>query len=192
MLKKNVIRGVALDSKGYKIGMEILAKGNYERVKEIPYAFTDRKYGDSKLNFRIVGEYTSQLISLYFGLFGQFIKFCAVGGIGAAINLFALYFLVEFIHLWYIFGAAVAFVMAVSSNFILNKRWTFDDRRKGLWAIKSYVKFFVISIAGLAINLSVLYLLVEYFSAWYIFAQVVAIVAATIWNFTGSKKWAFK
>lgn len=49
-IKKDVINGVKLKTKGYKILFEILVKGKYSKVKEFPYTFRMRKYSTSKLN----------------------------------------------------------------------------------------------------------------------------------------------
>ena len=49
-LKRHVIQDITIDSAGYKILLEILVKANNARVKEIPYTFTDRKAGKSKLD----------------------------------------------------------------------------------------------------------------------------------------------
>jgi len=60
-LKKSVINGVELNAKGYKIGLEVLVKGNYKRVVEVPYVFMNRKIGKSKLS---KSEFTNYLINL--------------------------------------------------------------------------------------------------------------------------------
>lgn len=57
-IKKSVIKNVELNSKGYKILLEILVKGNYSKVVEIPYTFRGREVGRSKLN---VNEYVKYL-----------------------------------------------------------------------------------------------------------------------------------
>jgi dolichol-phosphate mannosyltransferase len=64
-LKRDVIKDVTLDPKGYKIGLEILVKGSYSKVVEIPYVFTNRKIGKSKLNLKEYINYIHHLISLY-------------------------------------------------------------------------------------------------------------------------------
>lgn len=66
MIKKSVIDGVKLRPKGYKILLEILVKGKYEKIREIPYTFQDRVHGKSKLKTKIILEYLNQIIRLYF------------------------------------------------------------------------------------------------------------------------------
>ena len=127
-LKRGVITRVKLNPKGYKIGLEIIAKGNYSKIIEVPYVFQNRKYGESKLTNKVMQEYVFHLSSLVFtknSLFKQFFRFCIVGTIGTIINLAIFYSLVEWLQIWYILGAAIAFSVAVTSNYILDKIWTF-------------------------------------------------------------------
>lgn len=65
-LKRRVIEGVDLSPKGYKIGLEIIAKGRYNRIIEVPFTFRGRKYGKSKLTHRVMMEYLLHLLSLLF------------------------------------------------------------------------------------------------------------------------------
>jgi dolichol-phosphate mannosyltransferase len=64
-LKRSVIEGVRLNPTGYKLGLEILVKGNYNKVKEIPYTFKPRKNGASKLNKNEILSYLRLLKDLY-------------------------------------------------------------------------------------------------------------------------------
>jgi len=64
-LKNEVIQNVNLVPRGYKIGLEILVKGNYKKVKEVPFAFDNRKNGASKLNLKIQIEYLIQIVDLF-------------------------------------------------------------------------------------------------------------------------------
>ncbi len=60
-LKRAVVEGVALDPIGFKIGLEVMAKGHYCYFSEVPYTFTDRRYGQSKFGSREVRYYLRQL-----------------------------------------------------------------------------------------------------------------------------------
>jgi dolichol-phosphate mannosyltransferase len=63
--KRSVIEGVQLDPIGFKIGLEVIMKGNYRNAKEVPYVFTDRRHGSSKLNSGEVFNYLKQLGKIY-------------------------------------------------------------------------------------------------------------------------------
>jgi dolichol-phosphate mannosyltransferase len=65
--KRSVIEGVTLDPIGFKIGLEVIMKGNYQKAKEIPYVFTDRRHGSSKLNSGEILNYLKQLGKIYAG-----------------------------------------------------------------------------------------------------------------------------
>jgi len=65
--RRSVIDGVQLDPIGFKIGLEVIMKGNYRNVQEVPYVFTDRALGKSKLNSSEIVNYLKQLSKIYFG-----------------------------------------------------------------------------------------------------------------------------
>lgn len=65
--KRSVIEGVRLDPIGFKIGLEVIMKGNYRKAKEVPYVFTDRRHGSSKLNSGEIFNYLKQLGKIYTG-----------------------------------------------------------------------------------------------------------------------------
>ncbi len=60
-LRRSVIDGVRLDPIGFKIGFEVIARGRYRKVVEVPYTFRDREAGRSKFGTREVLHYALQL-----------------------------------------------------------------------------------------------------------------------------------
>jgi len=193
MIKKECLEEIDFNPKGFKICLEFLIKAKYKNVKEVPITFTNRKEGKSKVSFK---EYYFLLRNLVGYLFykkrslGQFIKFSIVGGVGTLINIAILYILTEFFNIYYLISAIFAFIVALTNNFILNKIWTFEEKLKE-GALRKYIKFFTISVIALTVNLSFLYIFVEYFKIWYIFAQFLAILITLIINFSGNKLWTF-
>ncbi len=67
LVRRSAIEGVALDPIGFKIGLEVIAKGHYGKALEVPYVFTDRVVGESKLNNKEIVNYLKQLRKLYAG-----------------------------------------------------------------------------------------------------------------------------
>lgn len=63
--RKSVISNVHLSPMGYKILLEILVKGHYNRVKEVPFIIQKRRSGKTKLNIKVLGEYFCHLIKLF-------------------------------------------------------------------------------------------------------------------------------
>lgn len=64
-LRREVIENKELNPLGFKIGLEILVKGEHKSVVEVPIIFGDRAYGESKLGGGVVIEYLIQLFNLY-------------------------------------------------------------------------------------------------------------------------------
>ena len=73
-MKKGVIEGINLKTKGYKILLEILVKGNYDKVEEFPYTFRMRKYSTSKLNAKEFLLFLGQIVDYSFYKIIMFFK----------------------------------------------------------------------------------------------------------------------
>lgn len=65
LVRREALDGVTLDPIGFKIGLEVIAKAHYGNAIEVPYVFTDRVAGESKLNQREIFNYIKQLSRLY-------------------------------------------------------------------------------------------------------------------------------
>lgn len=123
--------------------------------------------------------------------FVELIKFAFVGALGTVVNLSILYTLTEFFNVYYIISETIGFLVSVLHNYILNKIWTFKENLHERIFTK-YFKYIIINLISLCINLTILFILVEFYGFWYIFAEVVAISIAFLNNFTVNKLWTFK
>ena len=65
LVKREALEGIELDPIGFKIGLEVIAKAHYGKALEVPYVFTDRIVGESKLNEKEIFNYLKQLRKLY-------------------------------------------------------------------------------------------------------------------------------
>jgi putative flippase GtrA len=117
----------------------------------------------------------------------QFVRFCAVGASGYAINL-AVYAALLVAGLHYLAAAAVAFLVAAASNYVLNRTWTF--RTSDAPVLGQGARAFTVSALSLAANQLFLVVLVAG-GAGHLAAQAVAIVLATPFSFAANKLWAF-
>ena len=124
-------------------------------------------------------------------VFNQAFKFAIVGVINTLINLVVLYIFTEFLGIYYLVSAIFAFIVANINSFLLNKIWTFKENIKHK-AASRYIKFVVVSVIALVVNLIFLYAAVEYFKLWYMFAQVLAVILNFLINFFGNKIWTFR
>jgi len=65
VIRRSAVEGVTLNPIGFKIGLEVMARANYDTYVEVPYIFTDRKHGHSKFGRREVAAFLKQLAMLY-------------------------------------------------------------------------------------------------------------------------------
>src|SRR3989344_4762697 len=97
------------------------------------------------------------------------IKFLVSGGTATAINLVVLYTLTEWVGIWYLFSAVIAFVVAFFVSFCLQKFWTFIDHRIDVLTAQAGL-YALIQLWDLIANTTGLYLLVEHANVWYVAA----------------------
>jgi dolichol-phosphate mannosyltransferase len=118
----------------------------------------------------------------------QLVKFGVVGGSGYLINLGVFAFLSGNLGVYHAVAAIGAFCVAVTSNFLWNRYWTFGPG-EGLAHLQA-ARFLAVSVACLVINLVVLELLVRS-GMGELAAQAIAVAVAMPFNFLGNKLWTF-
>lgn len=202
-LKRSVIDGVPLDPVGYKIGLEILVKGRYAKAAEVPIHFANRKAGKSKLGGGEYLRYIDHVIMLYEyrkPWLSRYIKFSAIGGLGAVINTAVLWTANEIFFVYYLRASVLAFSVAVTCNYFLNRKWTY--RSKGNMP-KQYSQFLAVSAFGLILNLIILKGIVDGVmpaldvgrdkaSIYLVVANLVTIFIVSIFNFFVNSLWTFR
>ena len=205
---RNILEGIKFDAIGYKMLLEILVKTKGAKVKEIPYTFTNRMYGSSKLDYSTILDYVRSVWRLYrYGHKAEdsktqtsvrFIskagRFFTVGLSGLLVNyLVSLLFADAIMNFWYIHATVIGILVSMSSNFILNKIWTFEDRNfEAKKTLIQYGKFVGFSSLGALIQLGMVYVLVDNYQFVYPLALMLAVITAASSNFILNKKWTFK
>jgi putative flippase GtrA len=117
-------------------------------------------------------------------------RFLAVGASGFVINIVVYGLLVHAAGVGYILAAVISNFVALSSNFVLNRQWTFKAThgRRRLQA----PRFAVVSAGGFGVNLVVLRVCVEALGVPKLPAEIIASAIAAPVNFLGSRQWAFR
>ena len=115
-------------------------------------------------------------------------KFLVIGAVGYGINL-AVYAALIHAGVHYLAAAVCSFFVAVTSNYMWNRHWTFRDQRGHVGA--QGARFFIVSLAALGANLVLLELLVTLGTSKFV-GQAIAIVLVTPLNFVGNKLWSFR
>lgn len=206
--KKNVLKGINFDAIGYKILLEILVKKSGIAVKEIPYTFENRNFGSSKLDSSTVTDYFKSVWKLYkFGksrereerrnsvkFLSKASRFYTVGLSGFGVNyLISLLFAGGISDLWYLHANLIGIGASITTNFLLNKTWTFGDKdfsRKR--TLKQYGKFVTFSSLGALVQLGMVFYLVDTQSLSYPLSLILAVLTAAFGNYILNKKYTFK
>ena len=121
-------------------------------------------------------SFISRLLNLVFSkvFIIQGIRFAIVGGIGTLVNLSLLYILTDVYGILYLISETVGFTVSVIHNYFWNKSFTFEEDIKEKVVDKG-MKFTIICILALIVNLTVLFILVEFFGIFYLLAEIGAI-----------------
>jgi dolichol-phosphate mannosyltransferase len=206
--RRHIIRGIKFDAIGYKMLLEILVKTKGARVKEVPYTFINRRIGTSKLDASVMFDYIRAVMRLY--RYGKSMRqkerrtsvhflskagrFYTVGASGLFVNYVAsLFFNMLTPSVWYLYSTVIGILISMTSNFFLNKLWTFEDRKFRLKETGiQYGMFIGFSSLGAIVQLLIVYALVENYNMDYPLALILAVAAASVGNFLLNKKWTFK
>lgn len=122
---------------------------------------------------------TSQIFDKVFIL--KFIKFCIVGFSGVFVDFGITYFFKEVVKLQKYIANAIGFTSAATSNYILNRIWTFHSHNPHVFG--EFLRFFVIALIGLGINSAIIWLLHDKFKLNFYLSKLVATIIVTLWNF---------
>lgn len=181
-----------LNPLGFKIGLEILVKSSPKSTIEIPIRFKERLYGESKLSAKEQLLYIMHLMRLfnfkYRGL-SEFIRFSLIGVSGTIVDLTFVYIAKDLLSLPFRMARVVGFIFALTSNFFLNRKFTFPHAGRDNM-IRQYISFFSVCLAGFSINwfISVyLYEHLQFFHNYYLLAAFIGTLGGLMINFCGSK-----
>lgn len=111
----------------------------------------------------------------------KFIKFCIVGFSGVFVDFGVTYFFKEVVKLQKYFANAIGFTCAATTNYILNRSWTFNSQNPHI--VQEFSRFFIIALIGLAINSAIIWLMNEKFKVNFYLSKLVATIIVTLWNF---------
>jgi len=189
MVRRQCLVGRPLSPLGYKILIEVLGRGKVPWIGEVGYVFQERQAGESKVTWKQYVEYLQHLLRLRLSLghIGRFIRFGIVGFSGVFVDMAIFYLLREYVGLGLTRSATLSAEVAIVNNFLWNDLWTFGDisRHQRGWRqrLERFLKFNLICLAGLILNVLLVNLLFNVFGINEYVAKLIAIAAVTVWNF---------
>jgi len=187
ILRREVIKGAELNPVGYKILLEILVKGSYEEVAEIPFTFGTRGTGKSKLT---LGEYTNFLRHLYrlsetVGEVVKLVRYMAISILSLFVNIFFFLALTNYLNLHYLYSSILSLEAMILFSFALSEIWIYKGKEaaKPTNPVLRAIKYNVFCLGGLLINITILWLFTNVFNVYYLISNFFGATGAVIWNY---------
>ncbi len=113
----------------------------------------------------------------------KLIRFGTVGISGMLVDFSVTYIFRDILKIRKYISNSLGFVTAVTTNFYLNRTWTFQSSNADL--VPQFLEFLSIAIIGLLINNFIIYFLTDLkFRLNFYLSKVIATGIVFIWNFT--------
>jgi dolichol-phosphate mannosyltransferase len=216
---RNIVEDINFEGKGKEVLLEILVKAKNKNsnitVKEIPIKQQDTQ-NIKKINLNRILNYSTSVWHLYRHgrkskevqndndiveqkrhksvlLLSKAGRFFTVGASGLLINYVVSFLLANVVsNVWYLQATLVGIIVSITTNFLLNKAWTFEDRDFSFrHFFRQYLTFLVLCSLGAIIQLSLVFVFVEYSHMQYGMALIIAVCVASLGNFLLNKKFTF-
>ncbi len=218
---RHVVKDIRFEGKGKEALLELLVKVNNNKnsnvaVKEIPIKQQSTSV-TKKINFNRILNYSKAVWHLYrYGrkskemqndsdiiveqkrhksilFLSKAGRFFTVGASGFIVNYVVSFLLANVVsNVWYLQATLVGIIVSITTNFLLNKVWTFEDRDFSTrHFFRQYVSFLALCSLGAVIQLSLVFVFVEYSHIQYGISLVIAVCVASLGNFLLNKKITF-
>lgn len=188
MLRREVldqtVRG--LSGAGFKLLLDMLSTSDKNLVvKELPYTFRNREFGESKLDSMVLWEFGMLLADKLVGRYVpvRFLFFLLVGAAGLVVHMLTLTALLQGVGVEFIAAQTAATFLAMVFNFSVNNVLTYRDMRLRGWKWwRGLVTFCAACSLGGAANVGIASYLFQNQTQWAI-AAVAGIVVGAVWNY---------
>ena len=188
MVRRSVVEEVVprLNGQGFKILLDILASSRHPlRVEEMSFTFRRRQAGESKLDALVGLEFLLLLFDKLAGriLPARFLMFLLVGFSGILVHLALLGTLHRLLRQDFLPSQIAATLAAMTSNFFLNNRLTFRDRRlHGKRLMSGLLMFYAVCGLGAGGNFLISQFLFGGGVSWWLSGLAGAAISA-MWNY---------
>jgi len=178
-----------LSAIGFKILTDLFASSPRPLVfKELPYRFSQRLHGESKLDSVVAWEYGMLLLDKLVGHIvpARFIGFAAVGGLGVIVHFLVLGIAFKSLHAPFMPSQALATVTAMTFNFAVNNVLTYRDVRLRGWRwFTGWLSFVAVCSVGAFANVGVASYLYKANNGW-VPAAIAGILVGVVWNYVAT------
>jgi dolichol-phosphate mannosyltransferase len=198
MVRRSAIANKPLSPVGYKILIEVAARGQIRWIAETGYIFRERVAGASKVTWKQYVEYIQHLITLRCSLWqgSRLLRFGVVGFSGVFVDLGVFYVLRTMLGLALTRSAICSSEIAIINNFLWNDLWTFGDvarqQQGSRKRFRRFLKFNLVCLAGSILNVSIVNFLFNIVHVNEYLAKLIAIAMITFLNFWLNSKLSWR
>jgi dolichol-phosphate mannosyltransferase len=198
MVRRSAIVDKPLSPVGYKILIEVAARGKIKWIAESGYVFRERIAGASKVTWKQYVEYLQHLVRLRFSLWPitRFLRFGLVGFSGVFVDLGIFYLLRTGLGLALTRSSIFSSEIAIINNFLWNDLWTFGDisqKQPGVrQRLRRFLKFNLVCLSGVILNALIVNILFNIIHMNEYLAKLIAIAMITFLNFWLNSKLSWR
>jgi dolichol-phosphate mannosyltransferase len=189
LVRRAAVDVAELQPNGFKILLELLVRTPFASVAEVPYAFAERRAGESKASLREGLRFLVQLLRLRLpDASGRLARFGLIGLSGLLVNESLLALLTERAGLYYLAAAVISTQLSIVWNFTLTERWVYSSRSCRLGWRARLGAFCLVCTTAQVLTIPLLYLLVDVGGLPYLIGNLFAIAASTLLRFTVAER----
>lgn len=191
MVERNAFAAAmrSLTGQGFKILLDLFASSPRPLAfAEVPLSFRQRLHGESKLDTLVAWEYLMLVLQKLVGpaVPVRFLLFSLIGALGVGTHLLTLWFGTHMLAIAFPLAQAVATVVAMTGNFLLNNLFTYRDRRlRGRRLVTGLISFYAVCGAGGAANVGVAAYVAGGHHSWWL-AGLAGAAVSVVWNYAMS------
>jgi len=179
----------SLTGQGFKILIDLFASSPRPLAfAEVPLSFRQRLHGESKLDTLVAWEYLMLVLQKLVGpaVPVRFLLFSSIGALGIGTHLLTLWFGTHMLAIAFPVAQAIATVIAMTGNFLLNNLFTYRDRRlRGRRLVTGLISFYAVCGAGGAANVGVASYVAGGHHSWWL-AGLAGAAVSVVWNYAMS------
>ena len=191
MVERNAFAAAmrSLTGQGFKILLDLFASSPRPLAfAEVPLSFRQRLHGESKLDTLVAWEYLMLVLQKLVGpaVPVRFLLFSLIGALGVGTHLLTLWFGTHILAIAFPVAQAIATVVAMTGNFLLNNLFTYRDRRlRGRRLVTGLISFYAVCGAGGAANVGVASYVAGGHHSWWL-AGLAGAAVSVVWNYAMS------
>ncbi len=128
----------------------------------------------------------SRLLTKDDSLLGQLFRYTIVGGFAFVVDFGSLVLLTSGFQVYYLYSAAVAFLLGLATNYYLSVTWVFSQRSVS----SKYAEFIIFAwtgIIGLGMNELFMWLFTDLWHQHYAVSKILSTFLVFCWNFLSRK-----